>query len=214
MRKELVVKNDNAAATIMSDPVFRAIFVALYAKRDEVVRRLNRYYSIEDREDAVSEAFVKLLKKDPVSYGDKLPESEEAWLKELYWQARAYLSHLREHAEVHAKYVEKMASELEGVFACGHQGEEMDAEIRSRALVRALEMFRKDQDVSRRDLEIYTGIETGEVSGRELATRYHTTSDNVYVIKYRVGRLLRKHGPRCFERALKNEGYISFTFAA
>ena len=90
----------------------------------------------------------------------------------------------------------------------------MDAEIRSRALVRALEMFRKDQDVSRRDLEIYTGIETGEVSGRELATRYRLTPDNVYVIKYRVGRILRKYGPRCFARALKKEGYISFTSAA
>jgi len=52
------------------------------------------------------------------------------------------------------------------------------------------------------------------VSGRELAARYNTTPDNIYVIKYRVGRLLRKHGPRCFERALKKEGYISFTSAA
>ena len=214
MRKELVVKNDNAADTIMSNPAFRAIFVALYAKRDEVVRRLNRYYSIEDREDAVSEAFVKLLKKDPVSYGDKLPESEEEWLKELYWQARAYLSHLREHAEVHAKYVERMASELEGVFACGHQGEEMDAELRSRALVRALEMFRREQDVSRDDLEIYTSITKREATGRELARRYRTTEENVYVIKHRTGLLLRKYGPRCFERALKVEGYVSFEFAA
>ena len=77
-----------------------------------------------------------------------------------------------------------------------------------------METLRKEQDISRRDLDIYTGIETGEASGRELATRYHTTSDNVYVIKYRVGRLLRKYGPRCFERALKVEGYVSFEFAA
>ena len=90
----------------------------------------------------------------------------------------------------------------------------MDADIHARALAHALETFRREQDISRRDLDIYVGIETGEASGRELAARYRLTSDNVYVIKYRVGRLLRKHGPRCFERALKKEGYISFTVAA
>lgn len=213
MRNELVSKNDSAA-TIMSTPALRAIFVALYSKRDKVVRRLNRYYSIDDREDAVSEAFVKLLKKDPVSYGDKLPGNEEEWLKELYWQARAYLSHLREHAEVHAKYVEKMASELEGVFACGHQGESIDADIRGRALTRALKMFRWEQDVSREAIKIYTSITKREATGRDLARRYRTTEENVYMIKHRTGLLLRKHGPRCFERALRIEGYVSFESVA
>lgn len=179
-----------------------------------LVNSLNHVYSFADREDAVEEAFYKLMfKKDRDAY-EKEPETESDWFYALRWQARAELSHRRERAERHAKYVEEAAKTLADVFACGYQGEDMDAEIRSRALFRALEMLRKDQDVSRRDLEIYTGIETGEVSGRELAARYRLTSDNVYVIKYRVGRLLRKYGPRCFERALKKEGCISFTSAA
>jgi len=192
-----------------------AAWAAFYEKFfGPLVNSLNHAYGLADRQDAVEEAFYKLMfKKDRDAY-EKEPGTESDWFHALRWQARAELSHRRERDERHAKYVEEAAKALANVFACGHQGEEMDAEIRSRALVRALEMFRKDQDVSRRDLEIYTGIETGEVSGRELATRYHTTSDNVYVIKYRVGGLLRKHGPRCFERALKKEGYISFTFAA
>ncbi len=192
-----------------------AAFGVMHKKFFEpLVNSLNHVYSFADREDAVEEAFFKLMfKKDRDAY-EKEPETESDWFYALRWQARAELSHRRERAERHAKYVEEAAKALADVFACGHQGEDMDAEIRSRALVRALEMFRKDQDVSRRDLEIYTGIETGEVSGRELATRYRLTSDNVYVIKYRVGRLLRKHGPRCFERALKKEGCISFTSAA
>lgn len=202
------------AVTVVPFPD-RAAFGAMYEKFFEpLVNSLNHAYSFADREDAVGEAFYKLMfKKDRDAYA-KEPETESDWFHALRWQARAALSHLRERDERHAKYVEEAAKTLADVFACGHQGEEMDAELRSRALVRALEMFRKDQDVSRRDLEIYTCIETGEVSGRELATRYHTTPDNVYVIKYRVGRLLRKYGPRCFERALKKEGYISFTFAA
>lgn len=192
-----------------------AAFGAMYEKFfGLLVNSLNHAYSFADREDAVEEAFYKLMhKKDRFSY-EKEPETEKDWFHALRWQARAALSHSRESAERHAKYVEETAKALADVFACGHQGEEMDAGIRSRALVRALETIRKEQDISRRDLDIYTSIETGEVSGRELAARYNTTPDNIYVIKYRVGRLLRKHGPRCFERALKKEGYISFTSAA
>ena len=179
-----------------------------------LVNSLNHAYCLADREDAVEEAFYKLMfKKDRDAY-EKEPETEKDWFYALRWQARAALSHRREREERHAEYVEEAAKALADVFACGHQGEEMDTEIRSCALVRALEAFRKEQDVSRRDLDIYVGIQTGEASGQELAARYRITSDHVYVIKYRVGRLLRKHGPRHFERALKREGYISFTFAA
>ncbi len=179
-----------------------------------LVGSLNRAYSLADREDAVEDAFHKLMHtKDRDSY-DRLPETEKDWYWNLHWQARSFLSRIKERVERHAKYVEAMSKALAGVFACGHQGEEMDAEIRSLALARALEMFRKDQDVSRRDLAIYVGLETGVASGQELATRYRITENNVYVIKYRVGRLLRKHGPRCFERALRREGYVSFTSAA
>ena len=202
------------SVTVVPFPDY-ATFGVMHEKFFEpLVNSLNHAYSFADREDAVEEAFYKLMfKKDRDAY-EKVPETESDWFYALRWQARAALSHLRERDERHAKYVEEVAKALADVFACGHQGEEMDAEIRSRALLRALETLRKEQDISHRDLDIYTGIETGEASGRELATRYHTTSDNVYVIKHRVGRLLRKYGPRSFERALKKEGYIAFTLAA
>ena len=185
-----------------------AAFGAMHEKFFEpLVNSLNHAYSFADREDAVEEAFYKLMFK-------KEPETEKDWFYSLRWQARAELSHRREHAERHARYVEEAAKALTDVFACGHQGEEMDAGIRSRALIRALKTLRKEQEISRRDLDIYTAIETGEASGRELAARYGLTSDNVYVIKYRVGRRLRKYGPRCFEHALRKEGYVSFMSAA
>ena len=181
---------------------------------DSLVRSLNRAYCLADREDAVEEAFHKLMHKTDRNSYEKEPETERDWFYALRWHARSYLSHCREDADRRAKYAEDAAQTLVDLFACGHQGEELDAEIRARSLVRALEMFRKDQDVSRRDLAIYVGIETGVASGQELAARYRITVDNVYVIKYRVGRLLRKHGPRCFARALEREGRISFTSAA
>ena len=80
----------------------------------------------------------------------------------------------------------------------------MDSELKSRALVCTLEMFREEQDVSRRDLAVYIRRMHGE-SAKAVASRYGITSNNVDQIKYRMGILLRKHGPRCFERALRVE---------
>ena len=191
-------------------------WAGLYSKLwDKLVNSLNGCYSLADREDAVEDAFRKLMyTKDREAYGEKMPRTESEWYWNIRWQARSFLSRIKDRAERHSKYVEEMSKALAGIFACGHQGEGMDADIRARALVRALEMFRTEQDVSRRDLAIYVGIETGVATGQELAKRYETTSNNVYVIKCRVGHLLRKYGPRCFERALQMEGYISFRSAA
>lgn len=193
-----------------------ATWAGMYSRlRDRLVKGLDGRYCLADREDAVECAFDKLMhRKDREAYGDKVPQTEEDWYWNLHWQARSFLSRIKERVERHSRYVEEMSKTLAGIFSCGHQGEEMDADIRSRALYRTLETFRKEQDVSRRGLAIYVGIETGVATGSELAKRYRLTSDNVYVIKCRVGHLLRKYGPRCFERALQMEGYISFSSAA
>ena len=71
-------------------------------------------------------------------------------------------------------------------------------------------MFRDEQDVSRRDLAVYVRRMCGE-SAKAVASRYGITSNNVDQIKYRMGVLLRKHGPRCFDRALRVEA-CSFGF--
>ena len=203
------------ATTIVSYPT-PSKWADYYGRfRSSLVNSLNGRYCIADREDAVEEAFHKLMyKKDMAAYGEKVPQTEAEWYWNLHWQARSFLSRITERIERHSRYVEEMSKALAGIFACGHQGEELDADIRARALVRALETFRKEQDVSRRDLAIYVGIETGVATGQELAKRYRLTSNNVYVIKCRIGRLLRTYGPRCFERALQMEGYISFASAA
>ncbi len=203
------------ANTIVSYPT-QSKWADYYGRfRRSLVNSLNGRYCVADREDAVEDAFHKLMhKKDMAAYGENMPQTEADWYWNLHWQARSFLSRIKERVERHSRYVEEASKTLADIFACGHQGEEMDADIRARALVRALETFRKEQDVSRRDLAIYVGIETGVVSGQKLAKRYRLTSNNVYVIKCRIGQLLRKHGPRCFERALKMEGYISYSSAA
>ena len=77
-----------------------------------LVNSLNRAYGLADREDAVGEAFYKLMfKKDRDAYA-KVPETESDWFHALRWQARAELSHRRERDERHAKYVEEAAKAL------------------------------------------------------------------------------------------------------
>ena len=174
-----------------------------------LVTALGRHsLSFADVEDAVEEAFHKLMhKKDPAAYGDKMPQTEKEWFWALYWQARAYLSHLRSHAGVHARYVERTAQELESVFASGHQGEAMDVEVHSHALARALETLKAEQGISRRDLEIYLCRKLSGEPAKKVAEKYGIKPNNVDQIVWRVGLIVRKHGPRHVEAALRHEGY-------
>lgn len=195
------------SSTVMPYPT-QGIWANLYAKSHKAIAgMLNHSYSRADREDAVEVAFERLMyKKNRESYGDGMPQTEAEWVRALYWQARAYLSHLREHGECHARYVKKTSEEFADVFAQGHQGEALDADICARALRRALETFCEEQGVARRNLGIFVALTTREASVREVAKRHHISEGNVYVIKSRVGELLRKHGPRHFENALAEVG--------
>lgn len=196
--------------TIILFPMM-AVWAMMHAKFFRpLVEMVCRYsINIADAEDAVEEAFYKLMyKKDLDAYGDKMPKTEKDWFWAIFWQARSYLSHLKDRCGVHAKYVMFIAPELQDAFASDHQGEEMDGDIRARALVRALETFKAEQDVSRRNLEIYVSRMMYGVPAKEVAKKHGITANNVDQITWRVGRLVRKHGPRHFEEALRYEGYI------
>lgn len=187
------------------------VWTAYYEKfHDALIKSLNRKYCFADREDAVEAAFHKLMHlKDRDAYGDRLPRTEKEWFSALQWQARSKLSHLRERCERHAKYVEYASKELAGIFSSGFQDCAMDSDLRSRALVRALEMFRAEQDIPRRNLEIYVSRVSG-IPAKDIADRIGITANNVDQIKYRMGILLRKHGPRCFLRALRMEAHYGW----
>ena len=83
----------------------------------------------------------------------------------------------------------------------------MDDDIRARALVRALETLKAEQDISRRDLLIYVCRRSEGVPSKVVAEKFNLTANNVDVITWRVGQLVRKHGPRHFEEALRHVGY-------
>ena len=177
----------------------------LYGKfRTRLINGLNSNYCFADREDAVEFAFDKLMhRKDVKAYGDKYPRSEKDWLSHLHWQAKSFLSHLKSRFDLHAKYVEVMSKELEDAFIPGLQGIALDSKTRSDALVRALEIFKAEQDISRRDLNVFVLRERLQMPSKKVAARYNLTVENVDVIKHRIGKLLRKYGPDCYSRALR-----------
>ena len=177
----------------------------LYEKfRTRLINGLNGNYCFADREDAVEFAFDKLMhRKDVKAYGDKYPQTEKDWFWQLHWQARSFLSHLKSRSDLHAKYVEAMSKELEDAFSPGLQGVALDSKIRSATLVKALEIFKAEQDISRRDLNVFVLRARLQVPSKKIAARYHITVENVNVIKCRIGQLLRKYGPDCYDRALR-----------
>ena len=182
-----------------------SVWGELYSKfRKQLMAKLSSYYCLADREDAVESAFDKLMnKKAKEAYGDKMPKTEKDWFWALYWQARAYLSHMREHGVVHAKYVEEMAKELESVFAPDYFGGFLDDEVYSKALAFALDSFRKDQDISRRNLQIYISATAEKVPAKVLAAKFKISEENVYVIKFRIGKIFEKYGKKYFQAALE-----------
>ena len=202
------------SSTIVSFPTC-AEWAEYYGKfREALVASLSGKFCLADREDAVEEAFHKLMhKKDVEAYGENVPKTEAEWYWNLRWQARSFLSHMQERVVRHAKYVERASKDLSGFFACGFQGYAMDLELRSRTLVRALEIFREEQDVSRRNLKVYEMRMAG-IPAKDVAKRFDISANNVDQIKHRIEILLKKHGQRCFARALRKEAGTDVGLAA
>ena len=95
-------------STTIVDFPSRSVWGEYYSKfRGHLLASLSSYYCLADREDAVEYAFDKLMNKRAKEAYNNMPETESAWFSTLYWQAKSYLSHMKEHGIVHARYVEK-----------------------------------------------------------------------------------------------------------
>ena len=179
-------------------------WAALYRRlQPALVNSLSKGYSYADREDAVEEAFNKLMhKKNVEAYGDKVPQTEADWFWQLHWQARSFLSHLKDHAKCHAKYIERASKEMFGMIAAV-QGLDLDRAVYRNALAKALEIFRREQDISRRNICIYMRVAIRNESAQSVGRLFNVTENHVYQIKFRIKNLLRKHGIDCLRRALR-----------
>lgn len=183
----------------------RDVWGEFYSKfREPLLEKLSSYYCFADREDAVEAAFDKLMnKKKKASYGDKMPKTEEDWFWALYWQAKSYLSHMSAHGVVHSKYVHEMSKELENVFGPACTGKALDYVVYSKALSLTLDSFRRNLNISCRNFKIYLCSVYKKIPAKVIAKKFGISEENVYVIKFRIGKLLEKHGKKYFQAALK-----------
>lgn len=164
----------------------------LYAKfQKALVQSLNAAYGLQDREDAVEDAFFKLMHgKSSASIGGKRPVTEKDWFCVLHWKSRAYLSHLKDHADVHARYAAKVLRDFEDVFASGSQGVALDDASRRHRLSCLVGEALQNGVVTRRDLKVFILVRAMEVSPREAAARFRLSTNNVYQITFRVAKAL------------------------
>lgn len=206
----------NTNSKIIVDFPTRNVWGEYYSLfRKNLLAKLNSIYCLADREDAVEYAFDKLMnKKDKAAYGDKMPKTENGWFWALYWQARAYLSHMKEHGVVHAKYVEEISKEFENVFVPGYAGEFLDKNVLSNVLSVALKNLVKDKGLRKRDLSIYIETAVYKKSSRLLAEKYGLTENNIYQIKFRMMKVFEKYGKKYFADALEKWRNFNFRHAA
>lgn len=200
--------------TIVDFPTL-AVWGKYYSKfRSELLQMLSRY-NPADREDAVEFAFDKLMnRKSKESYGEKVPSTEHEWFWALYWQAKSYLGHKAEHEAVHERYVNKMGGDEDNTLIFGRQGDSLDKETYREALPLALNSLIKEHHLDRQKMEVFIASEVYGESVKMVAEKYGLTENNVYQIKFRVGKILRKYGKKHLFDALKQVGKVAWRHTA
>lgn len=202
------------AKSIVDFPTF-AVWGKYYSKfRGELLQMLSRYNPV-DREDAVEFAFDKLMnRKSKESYGEKVPSTEHEWFWALYWQAKSYLGHKAEHEAVHERYVNKMGGDEDNTLIFGWQGDSLDKETYREALPLALNSLIKEHHLDRQKMEVFIASEVYGESVKMVAEKYGLTENNVYQIKFRVGKILRKYGKKYLLDALRQVGRVDWRRSA
>lgn len=166
---------------------------------DYLVAGLNKSFDEEDRRDAVSAAFSKLIsRKGPQDFKGKVPQTEAEWYWCLHWQAKAYLSHLMEKSERFARYQEE---EIRS-FKVGIQDAEQTGTLGSSGLSQELhEIFKTMCCVCGVNPEHSRIFWDWWIEGEDIdivAKRYDVKKNNIYQIKSKVSKVLKNQGPDFF----------------
>ena len=158
-----------------------------------LVEGLGNQHDLMDRQDAVSDAFVKLMmRKDKGEYVH-VPETEREWYGCIKWQAKACLSHAygsRTTREKHHKaaMVEWIANTP---VACSCN---IDSEVRAAALYRTLREVCREAGMKKVNVEAYIRWYLNGENSADVALELGTTVQNLHVIRFRVEKLLREKG--------------------
>jgi len=164
---------------------------------EDLVESLGRQHSLVDRQDAVASAFFKLMQRKGKEDYDHVPRTESEWFGCIRWQAKAALSHDYESRATREKYHQAaMCDRLvntPGKFCCN-----IDFQVMSNALYETLYEVCRDAGVKAANVEAYVRWYLNGESSESVAQDLGTTAQNLYVIRFRVEKLLGENGKAKF----------------
>lgn len=174
----------------------------LYANlANKTTNSLNNYYSRQDREDAVAEAFAIILKKDWTKEA-YIPQTDKEWYAKIHSYARGRLSNATSKAKNREKYARLFAKEPKSIPShCCDPHVALEKKKRQQALKRMLEILSEKNKISSRDRNIFLRLLSGEAVNAITNDYDNMTANNLYQIKFRIYQLLKKHGRRYLAQA-------------
>lgn len=173
---------------------------------DSLVKGLDHKFSLADREDAVSQAFVKLMAKPESVYEGDIPQTEKGWYGNIYWQAKACLSHMAEARDTWVPY-HRQATE-EGYLTAPVRGfNHLDLEVRNAALHRTLDELCDEAGMKPANVAAYVRWYLEDEPSEKVAESFGMTANNLHAIRFRIEKLLKRKGAERF-RAVRRRLFL------
>ena len=170
----------------------------------KIVNSLSHFYSREEREDAVAEAF-RILMTDGCPEDSPVPQTEKEWFAKIRYRARGCLSNAVSKSQVRAKYTHRAANEPRFVPYYYDPRAALDMKTMRQALDRTLDILFKEHKISDRDKDVFLRLLNGEPAD-SAAKDYDITANHAYQINFCIRKRLRKYGRRYYARALREIG--------
>lgn len=160
---------------------------------DSLVESLGTMHSACDREEAVANAFVKLMGYSEEDYAS-VPDTEKDWWGCIRWQAKADLSHVYESRVTREKYHKLATDERQlmggnGVSYCG-----IDSEVGGKAAFETLYGLCREAKMKPENVEAYVRWYLNGENSDEVSRDLGITVNNLYMIRFRIEKLLGEKG--------------------
>ena len=170
----------------------------------KLVNSLSHFYSQEEREDAVAEAF-RILMTEGCPEGSRVPQTDKEWFAKIRYRARGCLSNAVSKSQIRAKYTHRAANEPQFIPYYYDPRATLDMKTVRKALNRTLDILFKEHRISDRDKDVFLRLLDGEAAD-SAAKDYGITANHAYQINFCIRKRLRKYGRRYYARALREVG--------
>lgn len=162
-------------------------------------------YGLEIAEDAVSQAFFKVMfgsDGEGSKYADQA-KTEKGWYSFVWWQAKGILSHFFTHEETEEKYGQRAAKECAWCGETVGFKEGLDDSLMAKALDCVLDDLSERGGFDRDTVTIYRRCYLDGRDPVEVAAQFGKKNvSSVYVARFRVEKALGRYGRELYQRHL------------